>query len=200
MRQTPSPFLKLYRGIKDLTKQHIKLTHNYLHTKLTGPIDNAYKMLIWRELNVSQQTHSSPLNNVLEKDTFLRQHSTRAKTQFPFPIPPWSSQIAGIINLQLIEEQAKSKVLEQIETELAANTLVLFSDGSLILGKGGGAAAILTNMQKRKITYVGGDSIITNFETELMALFLFQQLLVKHIITHGPPQAIAVFSDSQTAL
>ncbi|MBW0555888.1 hypothetical protein O181_095603, partial [Austropuccinia psidii MF-1] len=41
MRQTPSPFLKLYGVIKDLTKQHIKLTHNYLHTKLTAPIDNA---------------------------------------------------------------------------------------------------------------------------------------------------------------
>ncbi|MBW0555889.1 hypothetical protein O181_095604 [Austropuccinia psidii MF-1] len=39
-----------------------------------------------------------------------------------------------------------------------------------------------------------------NFETELMALFLFQELLAKHIITHGPPQAIVVFSDSQTAL
>ncbi|MBW0532779.1 hypothetical protein O181_072494 [Austropuccinia psidii MF-1] len=80
MRQTPSPFLKVYGEIKDLTKQHIELTHNYLHTPLTAPIENAYKMLIWRELNSSQQTHPSPLNNLLEKDTFPRQHFTRAKT------------------------------------------------------------------------------------------------------------------------
>ncbi|MBW0522206.1 hypothetical protein O181_061921 [Austropuccinia psidii MF-1] len=45
--------------------------------------------------------------------------------------------------------------------------------------KEGGAAAILTNTHKRKTTY---------------------ELLAEHIITHGPPQAIAVFSDSQTAL
>ncbi|MBW0528700.1 hypothetical protein O181_068415 [Austropuccinia psidii MF-1] len=84
-------------------------------------------MLICRELNANQQTHSSPLNNLLEKDTFLQQHFTRAKTQSPFPILPWSSQIASITNLQLTKEQAKGKVLEQIETELAANNLALLS-------------------------------------------------------------------------
>ncbi|MBW0583096.1 hypothetical protein O181_122811 [Austropuccinia psidii MF-1] len=90
MRQTPSPFLKLDGGLKDLTKQHIKLTHNHLHTELKAPIDNAYRTLICRNFNASQRTHSSPLNNLLE-DTFLRQHFTRAKTGSPFPILPWST-------------------------------------------------------------------------------------------------------------
>ncbi|MBW0467209.1 hypothetical protein O181_006924 [Austropuccinia psidii MF-1] len=43
MRQTPSPFQKLYGGVKDLTKRHIQLTHNYPHTKLTATIDDALR-------------------------------------------------------------------------------------------------------------------------------------------------------------
>ncbi|MBW0550973.1 hypothetical protein O181_090688 [Austropuccinia psidii MF-1] len=83
------------------------------------------------------------------------------------------------------------EVMEQLRTKLDANTLVFFANGSLIPGKGGGAAAILTNTQTMKTTYVGKDSIIIHFETELMALYLCQKLLFKNIINYGPPQPIS---------
>ncbi|MBW0516041.1 hypothetical protein O181_055756 [Austropuccinia psidii MF-1] len=169
-------------------KQHIKLTHNYLHTKLAAPIDNAHRTLIWRELTTPQHTHSSPLSNILEKDTLLRKHFTRIKTLSPFPVPPWAPQITNVANLQLTKEQAKVEVTKQLKTKLDTNTLVFFANGSLILGRGGGAAAILTNTQTAKMTYVRKDSIITNFETELMALLLCQELLAKHITIYDPPQ------------
>ncbi|MBW0482641.1 hypothetical protein O181_022356 [Austropuccinia psidii MF-1] len=200
MKQTPSPFLKLYGGIKDLTKQHIKLTHNYIHSKLTAPIDDAYQTLVWREITSTPSTHLSPLNNLLERNTLLEQHSTRAETLSPFPIPPWSTKLTNVINLGLTKEMAKEKVLEQMKTELSEHSLVFFTDGSLIPGKGGGAAAILVNTQRSTSTYVGKNSNTTSFETELMALHLLQDLLLEHIKNLGPPPAIAIFSDSQAAL
>ncbi|MBW0511612.1 hypothetical protein O181_051327 [Austropuccinia psidii MF-1] len=171
MKQIPSPFLKLYGGIKELTKQHIKLTHNYIHNKSAAPIDDAHRTLIWKDLTKSHRTHPSPLNNLIEKEALLRQNFTRTKTLSPFPIPPWSNEL---INHKITSKRRSNKA--------------------------GGAVAILTNTQSVKTTYVGGDSIIKNFETELMALLLCQKLLTKHINRYGLPQAIAIFSDSQAAL
>ncbi|MBW0468738.1 hypothetical protein O181_008453 [Austropuccinia psidii MF-1] len=181
MRQTPFSFLKLYGGIKELTKQHTKLTHNYIHTKLAAPIDNAHRKLIWRDLMEPQRTHPSPLNNLIGKDALLRQHFTRTETISPFLIMPWSTQIVNITNSQLTKEQAKEKVPEQVKCEMDENSLVFFADGSLIPGKGGGAAATLANTQTKQTTYVGRNSIITNFETELMPLFLYSQAALKSI-------------------
>ncbi|MBW0572027.1 hypothetical protein O181_111742 [Austropuccinia psidii MF-1] len=200
MKQPPSPFLKLYGGIKELTKKHIKLTHNYIHTKLAAPIDNAHRTLILRDLTKPHRVHPSTLKNLIGKDILLQPHFTRTETLSPFPILPWSNQIATITNSQLTKVQAKEEITQQVKGELADNNLAFFADGSLIPGKGGGAPAILTNTQTVKTTYVGGDSIITNLETELMVLLLCQELLTKHINTYGPPQAIAIFLDSQAAL
>ncbi|MBW0584304.1 hypothetical protein O181_124019, partial [Austropuccinia psidii MF-1] len=59
---------------------------------------------------------------------------------------------------------------------------------------------MVMNTQRIKTAYVRNDSIITNFEMELTEISLCQDLLVKHISTHGAPQTIAIFSDSQAAL
>ncbi|MBW0572095.1 hypothetical protein O181_111810 [Austropuccinia psidii MF-1] len=59
---------------------------------------------------------------------------------------------------------------------------------------------MLVNTQRSMTTYAGKDSIITNFETELMALHLCQDLILNHIRNFGPPPAITIFLDSQAAL
>ncbi|MBW0521937.1 hypothetical protein O181_061652 [Austropuccinia psidii MF-1] len=179
MKQTPSPFLKLYSGIKDLSKQHIKLTHNYIHSKLTAPADDAYRTLIWREITSIPNTHLSPLNNLLGRNVLLEQHTTRAETLSPFPIPPWSTKLTNVINLGLTKESAKEKVLEQMKIEIANHSLIFFTDGPLIPDKGGGAAATLVNTQRSISTY---------------------DLLLEHINNSGAPPAITIFSGSQAAL
>ncbi|MBW0479946.1 hypothetical protein O181_019661 [Austropuccinia psidii MF-1] len=63
-----------------------------------------------------------------------------------------------------------------------------------------GGCSFTNKHAREKSAYIREDSLITNFETELMALYLFQQLLVEHINNYGPPPAIAIFSDSQAAL
>ncbi|MBW0529835.1 hypothetical protein O181_069550 [Austropuccinia psidii MF-1] len=177
MRQTPSPFLKLYSGLKSLTKQHIKLTHNYLHNILMAPIDDTYRALFWEEIHSKPRTNLSPLNNLIEKRALLQQHFTRAETLSHFLVPPWTSQLTNIIKLHQTKTQAKDKISEKMSVELEAGTLILFVHGSLIPGKGGGAASILTNTSSKKVTYVGRDSVVTKFESELVALSLCQELL-----------------------
>ncbi|MBW0494853.1 hypothetical protein O181_034568 [Austropuccinia psidii MF-1] len=147
IKQTPSPFLKLYGGVRDLTKQHIRLTHNYIHSKLTAPVDNVYCTLIWKEITSNPRTHPSPLNNLLGKSALLKQNSTRAKMVSPLPILPWSTQITKIINDGLMKEAEKVKVLEQMKAKLMNHSLVFFTDGSLIPGKGEGAAAMLVALK-----------------------------------------------------
>ncbi|MBW0572096.1 hypothetical protein O181_111811 [Austropuccinia psidii MF-1] len=115
MKQTPTPFLKLYGGVRDLTKQHIRVTHNYIHSKVTAPADNVYHTLIWKEITSNPRTHPSPLNNLLGKSALLKQHSTRAKMLSPFLILPWSTQITKIINNRLTKEAEKVKVLEHMK-------------------------------------------------------------------------------------
>ncbi|MBW0501771.1 hypothetical protein O181_041486 [Austropuccinia psidii MF-1] len=89
MKQPPLPCLELYGGIRDITKQNIRLAHNYLHTKLAALIDDGHRTLIWKDLTVPQPIHPSPLNNLIEKNTLLQQHFTRTETLSPFPVPPW---------------------------------------------------------------------------------------------------------------
>ncbi|MBW0499574.1 hypothetical protein O181_039289 [Austropuccinia psidii MF-1] len=103
-------------------------------------------------------------------------------------------------NSQLTKSQVKEEVTRQVKNKIANQILVFFANGSLILGKSGGATAILTNTQSVKTTYVGGDSILTNFETELTALLLCHNLLSKHINKYGQPKAVETFSDSQAGL
>ncbi|MBW0544884.1 hypothetical protein O181_084599 [Austropuccinia psidii MF-1] len=179
MKQTPTPFLKLFGGIRDLTKQHIKLTHNYLHSKMTAPIDDVYRTLVWKELTSSPRSHPSPLNNLLDKHTLLQQHSTRTEFILPFPIPPWSSRITNLININLTKDQAKQEIINQLMSEEAAQSLIIFADGSLIPGKGGGAAAVVMNTRWNKTSY---------------------DLIAEHINAHSTPPTVAIFSDSQAAL
>ncbi|MBW0472115.1 hypothetical protein O181_011830 [Austropuccinia psidii MF-1] len=74
-----------------------------------------------------------PLSNFLGKHTFLQQHSTKAESLLPFPIPPWSSQITSLIKINLTKEQAKKEIANQISSEELAQTLIFFAEGSHIL-------------------------------------------------------------------
>ncbi|MBW0556698.1 hypothetical protein O181_096413 [Austropuccinia psidii MF-1] len=188
-----------YRAIFDEKK-----TNFIIFTKRKQPLE---EMMIAetpyplrKEIHSKPKTHPSPLNILIEKRALLQQHSTRAETLLSFPVPLWTEQLTSILNLHQKKTQAKVKIPEQITEELKAGTLVLFANGSLIPDKGGGAAAILTNTSKKIITYVGRDSIVTNFKTEMMALSLCQELLSNYINDYGFPPAVAIFSNSQTAL
>ncbi|MBW0488302.1 hypothetical protein O181_028017 [Austropuccinia psidii MF-1] len=200
MRQTPIAFLKHYGNVPDFTKQHTKLIHNYVHAKLTGPTDDPAAEMIRQELPYTPPSHPSPLNLMIRKEDLLESHQTKCQTILTFPNPPWARTIAPIFNTSLTKELARQVLPAQVKEEVQKGTLTFFSDGSLLPRQGGGAAAKLVNTGKEITTYVGKDTLLTNFKTELMALLLCQVLLQEHINTHGYPTGAAFFSDNQMAL
>ncbi|MBW0481160.1 hypothetical protein O181_020875, partial [Austropuccinia psidii MF-1] len=200
MRQMPVAFIKYFGRVPEFTDQHIKLTHNYIHHKLTGPKEDPAAEMIRRELWSRPINHPSPLSLMIGIEELKKSHSSKCETILPLPIPPWAPLITQTANTALTKDQAKEVVPNQVKDELKENTLVLFSDGSLLHQKGGGAAAILVNTGQSKNTYIGKDTLITNLEAEITALLLCQDLVRDHITTHGYPPAVAIFSDSQAAL
>ncbi|MBW0518000.1 hypothetical protein O181_057715 [Austropuccinia psidii MF-1] len=200
MRQTPTAFLKHYGNIPYFTNQQIMLTQNYIHNKLTGPTEDPTTKLIRVGLRSTPPSHPSPLNLILNKENLLKSHQTRIETILTLTIPPWAKPIAPINNISLTKEQAKQILLHQVDEEICKGTLVFLSDGSLLACLGRGVAKTLVNTGKEIRAYFGKYTLITNFETKLMALILFQKLLQNNIKTHRNPTSAAFFSDSQMAL
>ncbi|MBW0552638.1 hypothetical protein O181_092353 [Austropuccinia psidii MF-1] len=200
MRQTPVSFIKHFGNVPDFKNQHIKLTHNLIHCKLTGPKEDPTAEMIRRELWSKPISHPSPLDLIIGKEELKGSHCSNCETILPLPNPPWALLISQIANISLTKEQASKIIPDQIKDELTNNTLVLFSDGSILHQKGGGAAAILMNTGQNRMTYIGKDTLITKLEAELRALLLFQDLIRNHIATHGRPTVVAIFSDNQASL
>ncbi|MBW0508235.1 hypothetical protein O181_047950 [Austropuccinia psidii MF-1] len=136
MKQTPISFIKHFGNVPNFPNQHIKLTHNYIHCKLTGPKDNPMAEMIRRELWSKPISNPSPLNLILNKEELMRSHCTNCETILPLSNPPWAQPITQITNTSLTKEQARETIRDQISNELTRNTLVLFSDGSLLHQKG----------------------------------------------------------------
>ncbi|MBW0502316.1 hypothetical protein O181_042031 [Austropuccinia psidii MF-1] len=109
MRQTPIAFLKHYGNVPNLTTQHQKLTHNYIHQKLTGPKEDPATEMILRELPLDPKPHPSPLSQILGKEDLLKCHQTKCETILTLPNPPWARPIGPIKNILLTKEQAKSR-------------------------------------------------------------------------------------------
>ncbi|MBW0468337.1 hypothetical protein O181_008052 [Austropuccinia psidii MF-1] len=138
MRQTPTAFLKHYCNVRYFTKKHIKLTHNYIHNKITGPTEDPSMEMIQNKLPSTPPSHPLPLSLILNKEDLLKSHQTRRKTILTLPYPPWSKPIALINNMSLTKEQSKKMLPHQVEEEIHKGTLVFFSDGSLLTQLEGG--------------------------------------------------------------
>ncbi|MBW0471775.1 hypothetical protein O181_011490 [Austropuccinia psidii MF-1] len=69
MRQTPTVFLKYFGGLPSFTKQHIKLTHNYIHSRLAAPETNPFRRMVCEDLVNVPATHQSPQKKFLGKDS-----------------------------------------------------------------------------------------------------------------------------------
>ncbi|MBW0515027.1 hypothetical protein O181_054742 [Austropuccinia psidii MF-1] len=200
MRQTPQIFLEKYSGIPNFTRTHTKLTHNYVHNRLASLEQDPIQKIIINELFISPKSHQSPLHKILGRNTLQVQHQTRAENRVPFPIPPWATPICPIKNIHLTKEKAKELIASQVERLIEDGALTFFTDGSLIPGKGGGAAVLLANDGTELRTYVGHVNLLTNFDTELIALHLCIDMINTRIENGSNPKGIAIFCDSRTAI
>ncbi|MBW0488785.1 hypothetical protein O181_028500 [Austropuccinia psidii MF-1] len=98
------------------------------------------------------------------------------------------------------KEKAKELIASQLERLIEDRALTFFTDRSLILGKGGGAAVLLANDGTELSTYAGHINLLTNFNTELIALHLCIDMINTHIKNGSNPKGIAIFRGSKTAI
>lgn len=93
-------------------------------------------------------------------------------------------------------EEAKEKVLEQLEEERKKGVIVFFSDGSAMV-EGVGAAATLDG-NKRKVHLIPRDSL-TNYEAEIIGIDLAVEI-ARLEQTAGGIKEVAVFGDNVGSL
>ncbi|MBW0592820.1 hypothetical protein O181_132535 [Austropuccinia psidii MF-1] len=195
MRQTAQIFFEKYSCITNFTK-----THNYVHNTLASSEQGPIQKIIINELFTTPKSHQSPLHKILGGNTLQDQHQTRAESKVPFPIPPWATPVCQIENIHLTKEKAKELIPSQVERLIEEGTLTFFTDGSLIPGKGGGEAALLANDGMELSTYAGHNTLLTNFNTELIALHLCIDMIDTRIKDGNNLKGIAIFCNSKTAI
>lgn len=118
------------------------------------------------------------------------------------PFPPWTNPVSKVFNLGIPKKKAVELVQSQIDKEMRANTLMVFTDGSLIPGTGAGAAAAALNCPFSDSVKIPSHRLISNYEAELIGIGLAIRL-VKRIIWSAWPgkfTRVAIFSDNQGAL
>lgn len=95
---------------------------------------------------------------------------------------------------------AVKEVLTQVKYETDQGSVVIFTDGSFLHNKGGGAAIALMDFVQSET--FGPPDGISNYEMESMALIMTLNHYIDLIDTNETPanKTLTVFSDSQTAL
>lgn len=61
----------------------------------------------------------------------------------PYPTPPWDTPLGKITDVGLGKDEAVNEFIKQVNVELDQGSVVIFTDGSFLQDKGGGAAIAL---------------------------------------------------------
>ncbi|MBW0510062.1 hypothetical protein O181_049777 [Austropuccinia psidii MF-1] len=122
------------------------------------------------------------------------------KMIYPKPMAPWPPILDTPCNLQLTREDAKKQTKSQILKETEKNSIIIFTDGSLIPGQGAGAAVLLINTNKNKSCFIGTANSVSNFEEELIGIQLAADLIQEETTNNTNIKLEAIFSNSQGAL
>ncbi|MBW0536136.1 hypothetical protein O181_075851 [Austropuccinia psidii MF-1] len=116
-------------------------------------------------------------------------------------IPPWADPLPAPRNLSTPKEEAEKIIKTQLQEELNNNSLIMFTDGSLMEGSKAGATVYAPHTHLTLKIHLGQGKTITNYETELTALwFAATTAQAKLNPTQTEWSGLAIFSDSQAAL
>ncbi|MBW0590684.1 hypothetical protein O181_130399 [Austropuccinia psidii MF-1] len=94
----------------------------------------------------------------------------------------------------------KKQIESQILKETEKNSIIIFTDGSLIPEQGAGTAALLINTNKNKSCFIGTTDSVSNFEAELIGIQLAADLIQEEITNNTNTKSEAIFSNIQGAL
>jgi ribonuclease HI len=201
-KQTPLPFVKMSSGLKTLANTHTKLSLSYILKGLTRETPHPVVPFLLKELTEPKPSFPSPLHLFTGLDD-LRQHlEQRLESIQDSPFPPWTDPVSEVFNLGIPKQKAVEVVQKQIDKEIEADALLIFTDGSLIPGTGAGAAAAALNCSFSDLVKISSHHLISNYESELIGIQLAIRL-AKRIIWSAWPgrfKRIAIFGDNQGAL
>ncbi|MBW0521277.1 hypothetical protein O181_060992 [Austropuccinia psidii MF-1] len=93
---------------------------------------------------------------------------------------PWIRPLEEPKDRNKEKKEVEELIPIEVSGELKKQSLVSFTDGFLIPGKGGGAGAeLLFNLENNKTIFIGKDDIPTNIEAELIRVNLAIQLIME---------------------
>ncbi|MBW0522162.1 hypothetical protein O181_061877 [Austropuccinia psidii MF-1] len=201
MRQTPTQFLKKDGGLPTLTQFHTKLTHCYIHHRLAAQDSHPIKRIIQKELFEDVKHFHSPIHEILLKEHLQELNNMPLEIRMQHTILPWADPLPTPRNLNTPKEEVAKKIKTQLQEEADNNSLIMFTDGSLIEGRKAGAAVYAPHTHLTLKLHLGQGKTITNYETELTALWFAAttaQAMLNPALTEW--SGLAIFSDSQAAL
>ncbi|MBW0504747.1 hypothetical protein O181_044462 [Austropuccinia psidii MF-1] len=99
------------------------------------------------------------------------------------------------------KDEVAKKIKTQLQEEANNNSLIMFTDGSLIEGRKAGSAVYAQHTHLTLKIHLGQGKTITNYETELTVLW-FAATTAQEMLNPAQTEwrGLAIFSDSQAAL
>lgn len=162
-------------------------------------MDGCKVSILIEELTNLPIRHQSPIHRILNHTDLILPVNRMIEVIEPYPDPPWVEPRWTIENMGKKRELVKEQIINQVEEEKIKNACVVFTDGSFIPNRGGGAAMVMEEVIAAH-AYGPADGI-SNCEMESMAIMTalthFKRLTD---INRNRYESLAIFSDSQAAL
>lgn len=179
---------------KSMTKKH----HHFYLKRLSAPDTHPTQLFIKHELVLTMVKHKSPIQDMIETNSFRDLIEEELETIFPHSFPPWTKLRRKIINLGKSKEEVSEMIPQQIMEEEENGSFVYFTDGSA--SKDGGGAAVVSKYND-KTASLDKSIPVSNHETELLGILLASQLAVNEIRTFRKDNlVVAIFSENQGVL
>ncbi|MBW0524724.1 hypothetical protein O181_064439 [Austropuccinia psidii MF-1] len=109
-------------------------------TQLVAQDSHPIKRIIQKELFDDIKHFRSPIHKILQKEHLRELHNTPLEIRMQQAIPPWADPLPTPRNLNTSKEEVAKKIKTQLQEEANNNSLIMFTDGSLIEGRKAGAA------------------------------------------------------------
>ncbi|MBW0529019.1 hypothetical protein O181_068734 [Austropuccinia psidii MF-1] len=205
LKQTPLEFLKHDSDLKSSYNAHIRLSQNYIFRSILLPPYHPLRSLIAKEIKEYVMYHPSPIHQIIKLSHVQTLLTCSIEPIFSSPMTPWIPLLPIPLNIDIKIEEAKKLIHHQILEEKKKNAIIIFKDGSLIPGKGAGAASLIEGRQQQsKEVFIDKDDRLTSFEAELYVILLTTELADKEVKkmqqNNSNIRPIIIVSDDQGAM
>lgn len=147
-RSSPTALMTHDANVARFFDLAIRSHHLFIYRRLTAPASHPTRQLIEHSLKSSPKSHPDAIHLLIDNEQLLMRNWVQFETIEPYPTPPWDTPLGEIANVGLDKDKAVEEVLTQIKEETDQGSVVVFTDGSFLQDKGGGAAIALKEFTK----------------------------------------------------